>query len=588
MENVYNLRNNNNKNQSSGLSLNNSIVVNGTSSSSSSSTKSTITATNIISSPKMSTGHRKYKNVGADAQELRRRREEEGIQLRKQKRETELSKRRNIVDESLLDMNGTGITELMIQNVYVNDLEKNLEATQQFRKILSKEPNPPIEEVIKTGIIPQFVRFLESESPLLQFEAAWALTNVASGNSEQTNCVVEAGAVPILIRLISSSNEDVVEQAVWALGNIAGDSSRCRDFVLSLNIMKPLLDLFNENLRMSTMRNATWTLSNLCRGKNPHPDFNIVKQCLPVLARLIFNADPDVLADACWTLSFLTDGPNEKIQTVIDSGVCRRVVELLSNTTSNIVAAALRVVGNIVTGYDQQTQVIINANALPALYNLLSNPKETIVKEACWTISNITAGSLEQIQAVINANIIPALCELLKHRDFKVRKEVVWALTNATTGGSQEQIMYIFETGGVQALCEFLTVNDARMITVALNGIENMLKAGEVIKNANNGENPVAMAIEHCGGLDKIEFLQSHDNVEIYKKVYEIIENYFGTDDDEITAKTQPSIQGDQFQFGIQTTTATTTPGQQQQLPTMFQDGSNQQQQQQSNPSFNF
>ena len=76
-------------------------------------------------------------------------------------------------------------------------------------------------------------------------------------------------------------------------------------------------------------RNAVWALSNLCRGKNPPPEFQKVCPCLPVLSRLLFHSDADVLADACWALSYLSDGPNDKIQAVIDAGVCRRLVELL-------------------------------------------------------------------------------------------------------------------------------------------------------------------------------------------------------------------------------------------------------------------
>eukprot|EP00882_Tetradesmus_deserticola_P007499 GHRQ01007898.1.p1 GENE.GHRQ01007898.1~~GHRQ01007898.1.p1 ORF type:complete len:339 (+),score=189.45 GHRQ01007898.1:207-1223(+) len=299
------------------------------------------------------------------------------------------------------------------------------------------------------------------------------------------------------------------------------------------------------------LRNATWTLSNFCRGKPP-PNFTVTRNALPTLARLIHADDEEVLTDACWALSYLSDGDNDRIDKVIEAGVCRRLVELLLHTSPAVLVPALRTVGNIVTGNDMQTQVVINCGALGCLLTLLTaNHKKSIKKEACWTISNITAGTKEQIQCVIDANILPPLVHLLQSAEFDIKKEAAWAISNATSGGTAEQIRYLVDVGAVRPLCDLLSVPDVRIVTVALEGLENILKVGEQAKRApgGSGSNPFAQMVEDADGLDKIEALQEHQNEDLYEKAVSILETYFECEegDDQNLA---PQHSGNQYSFG--------------------------------------
>ncbi|KAL9657710.1 hypothetical protein ABK040_005063 [Willaertia magna] len=463
----------------------------------------------------------------------------------------------------------------LVEDLYLeyNDYNTILEATTRFRRLLSIERNPPIDEVIQSGAVPFFVQYLDlkelekyfiiegsssfnvemnsnsldsssngsdsrrgkkptvtlTQIYILQFEACWALTNIASGTSDHTRYVVSLDAIPKIIPLMKSESEDLRQQSVWAIGNIAGDSSTLRDLVLSFNVVPVLIEILKKETSLRVKRDTTWTLSNCFRGK-PIPEWHLVKEAIPLLSTLIYESDEDILTDACWALSYLSDGPSERIQAVVEAGVVRRLIELLCHHQSAIQTPALRTVGNIATGDDLQTQTLLNVNLLSVLPVLFNHPKKTIRKEVMWCISNIVAGNQAQIQAVIDANIFPSVINILSTDVFDVKKEAAWVVANTLEGGNLTQTKYLVQCGAINPLCKIMDCKDAKIVNVALDGIDSLLRSYE--KGGDEELQTVVSLIEEAQGLDYLEKLQYHNNREVAEKATTILENYFELEDE--------------------------------------------------------
>lgn len=202
------------------------------------------------------------------------------------------------------------------------------------------------------NLIPKLIQFAYQDNyPRLKAEAAWILTNIASGEHHQCKVVVERGGIGLFVALLDSRNETAVEHAVWAIGNLASDCTENRDLLLKAGALPRIVRVVETATNRTNMFTAAWSLSNLCRG-NPSPRAELTKAATGVICKTITENDCDMelVADCCWALYHLSNHkPN--INTIVNCpNLCEKLTLILEVPDGKILMPTLRIVGTILSG----------------------------------------------------------------------------------------------------------------------------------------------------------------------------------------------------------------------------------------------
>ncbi|KAK4319247.1 hypothetical protein Pmani_009786 [Petrolisthes manimaculis] len=417
----------------------------------------------------------------------------------------------------------------LVAGLRSRDIKKQLRCAERARELLSL-PQAPVVQLIQAGALPPLVACMErGDSPELQVEAAWAITNVASGSSAHTRAVVDAEAVRVLVRLLSSADRGVQEQAVWALGNIVGDGAECRDHVIREGAISPLVNLIQPNMPVAMRRQVCWMLTNLFRVKKARVSPVEQHECVQGLKTLIASLDTQVQADALWGTAYLAELGSSALDDLTNAGVVRDMVERLYSEKERVVIAALRATGSVAAGTDEQTEALVQAGALPIYRELLSHHNPGIARESAWILSNITAGTTRQIQLAIDVQVVPALIAAIEKDDGELRKEATWALSNLASRSNEEQVGMLIKSGLLPCLSRLLqqTSADPGMTLVVLDTLNNILK------KTGTDTNGVVKTVEGQGGKDALTTLKTNKESQVAKMATYLLEAYFDQDNQE-------------------------------------------------------
>jgi len=379
------------------------------------------------------TGGKQEKPVFSNLSDLKLKRDEYNLQIRREKRDESLRLKRasNLDFERRLQSGSLKTTNVsysaeenlelenhisewtnreytmkeffdLIENINSHDRLKQHFGAIGLRKLLSKD-EPPIDLAIENKIICRLIQFLQVENePYLQLEATWCLLNIASGTTQQTMSIIEKEGHLHIINLLKSPKNEILELALWALGNIAGDGPKLRDIIIEASAIEPIVQILEITAQADIIKMGVWALANLCKDKLSIP-FELIERVIAIFCSVIQKCiDPEVLVDAVWAVNILSH-ENIQIQRIIESGVLNALVILLDNQRLSTLVPVISIFGSIAASEEIYADTLLQLpNLIPKLFKLTVHPKIIVKKKVCWTLSNFLAGNENYIGVILN------------------------------------------------------------------------------------------------------------------------------------------------------------------------------------------
>ncbi|EFA84197.1 ATIMPALPHA3/MOS6; protein transporter [Heterostelium album PN500] len=130
---------------------------------------------------------------------------------------------------------------------------------------MSDTANEDIHTIIKSGIVPQLVRYLDSNQLQLVIPALRAYGNLVTGDDKSTLYMVSLKTLPILLKLLDSPDNDVLKETVWTISNIVACPANIIQLCVEAMIFPKLVSIF-DSVDSQVRREILWCYSNIVDG----------------------------------------------------------------------------------------------------------------------------------------------------------------------------------------------------------------------------------------------------------------------------------------------------------------------------------
>jgi len=123
--------------------------------------------------------------------------------------------------------------------------------------------------------------------------------------------------------------------------------------------------------------------------------------------------------------------------------------------------------------------------------------------------------------------------QLYDDAEISIRKPIICVIFGAVSGGTSLQIRFLVAQGCIRPLCDILSADDPRIVTVALSGLEKIIMEGETDAKVVGAKNKMTQEIIMTDGPKKMKTLLNGSNETISHKSKKILDTLFPAAEEE-------------------------------------------------------